>query len=51
MNRTLVELGRAMINTNDSPEFLWEYSILHAAYLWNRLYETVEDPNPIPGLA
>ena len=35
MNCTLVELSRAMIITNDLPEFLWEYAVLHAAYLCN----------------
>ena len=35
MNRTLVELSRAMIIANDLPEFLWEYAVLHAAYLCN----------------
>jgi hypothetical protein len=38
MNRTLVELGRAMITANDLPEFLWEHAILHAVYLRNRSY-------------
>ena len=36
MNRTLVELGRAMIKCQDLLEFLWEYAIAHAAYLRNR---------------
>ena len=36
MNRTLVELGRTMIKGQDVPEFLWEYTIAHAAYLRNR---------------
>ena len=35
MNCTLVELSQAMIITNDLPKFLWEYAILHAAYLHN----------------
>ena len=35
MNRTLVELARAMINAHDLPEFLWEQAIAHAAYLGN----------------
>ena len=27
-----------MIITNDLPQFLWEYAVLHAAYLCNRSY-------------
>ena len=38
MNRTLVELGRAMIKGQNLPEFIWEYAIAHAAYLRNRSY-------------
>jgi hypothetical protein len=38
MNRTLVELSRAMLIANDLPEFLWEYAVLHAAYLRNCSY-------------
>ena len=34
MNRTLVEIARAMIQ--GLPEFLWEYAINHASYLHNR---------------
>jgi hypothetical protein len=34
MNRTLVEIARAMIR--GQPEFLWEYAINHSSYL--RLY-------------
>ena len=36
MNRTLVELARAMLR--GSPEFLWEYAIKHSSYLRNRAY-------------
>lgn len=36
MNRTLVELGHAMIKGQNLPEFLWEYAITHATYLQNR---------------
>ena len=36
MNRTLVELGHTMIKGHILPEFLWEYAIAHATYLWNR---------------
>src|SRR6202453_3692744 len=38
MNRTLVELARAMSRSLDVPEFLWEYAISHAAYVRNRAY-------------
>ena len=40
MNRTLVELARAMIKGQNLPEFLWEYAVAHAAYLRNRSYTT-----------
>jgi transposase InsO family protein len=33
MNHTLAELGHVMLIANNLPEFLWEYSIMHAAYL------------------
>jgi transposase InsO family protein len=33
MNRTLVEIARAMIR--GVPEFLWEYAINHSSYLRN----------------
>jgi len=35
MNRTLVELARAMLTAADLPEFLWEPAVMHAAYLRN----------------
>jgi transposase InsO family protein len=35
MNRTLVELARAMVDAQKLPEFLWEPAIAHAAYLRN----------------
>ena len=38
MNCTLVKLGCVMLRGQDLPEFLWEYAIVHAAYLHNRLY-------------
>jgi hypothetical protein len=38
MNRTLVELARAMINAHGLPEFLWELAVAHAAYLRNRAF-------------
>jgi hypothetical protein len=38
MNRTLVELLHAMIAANELPEFLWEYAVLHAAYVQNRSF-------------
>jgi hypothetical protein len=47
MNRTLVELGRAMITGQNLPEFLWEYAIAHAAYLRNRSTTTfLKDATP-----
>jgi hypothetical protein len=38
MNRTLVELARAMVDAQQLPEFLWEPAVAHAAYLRNRAY-------------
>ena len=38
MNRTLVELARAIICAQKLPEFLWECAVSHAAYLRNRSY-------------
>ena len=38
MNQTLVELGHAMLKGQNFSEFLWEYTIVHAAYLGNRAY-------------
>src|SRR5262245_7803220 len=50
MNRTLVELGRAMLTAQDLPEFLWEYAILHAAYLRNLSYtKRLETLTPYQG--
>ena len=47
MNRTLVELGHAMIKGQDIPEFLWECAIAHAAYLQNRSSTTfLKDSTP-----
>jgi len=40
MNRTLVELTRAMLVDSDLPEFLWEPAVAHAVYLWNMSYTT-----------
>jgi transposase InsO family protein len=40
MNRTLVELARAMINAHGLPEFLWELAVAHAAYLRNRAFSS-----------
>ena len=37
MNRTLVELGCAMLKGQDLSEFLWEYAIAHAAYLCKQI--------------
>src|ERR1700678_4551476 len=36
MNRTLVEIARAMIR--GLPEFLWEYAINHSTYLCNQAF-------------
>ena len=36
LNRTLIELTRAMLIANDLPIFLWEYAVMHAAYLRER---------------
>ena len=41
MNRTLVELVRAMLAAFKLPQFLWEPAVLHAAYLQNMLYTKV----------
>jgi len=38
MNRTLVELARAMLTDSKLPEFLWEPAVAHAAYLRNMSY-------------
>jgi hypothetical protein len=38
MNRTLVEIGHAMMKGQSLLEFLWEYAIAHATYLRNRSY-------------
>ena len=50
MNRTLEELARAMLNAKRLPEYLWEYSILHAAYIRNRSYtKHLENETPYEG--
>src|ERR1700741_3006743 len=41
MNRTLVELSRAMLIEGRAPEFLWESAIAHATYIRNRSYTRV----------
>jgi len=38
MNRTLVELARAMLAASELPEFLWEPAVVHAAYVRNLAY-------------
>src|SRR5271155_3942378 len=38
MNRTIVELARAMIIANQLPAFLWEHATAHAVYLRNRAF-------------
>ena len=48
MNRTLIELARAMLRAAALPEFLWESAVEHAAYLRNRAYSSVlEDSTPL----
>jgi GAG-pre-integrase domain len=48
INCTLAELGCAMLIGNDLPEFLWQYSIMHAAYLRiMHLYKTFAKFNSI----
>jgi transposase InsO family protein len=42
MNRTLVELARAMLTASNLPEFLWEHAVEHAAYLRNISYTRLE---------
>jgi hypothetical protein len=46
MNRTLVELARAMLSARNLPEFLWEYAVLHAAYIRNRSYTKTLQKTP-----
>ena len=49
MNRTLVELARAMIR--GLPEFLWEYAVNHATYLQNQTHtKSLENITPLIGL-
>lgn len=38
MNHTIVELARAMINSQQLPQFLWEHAIAHAVYVRNRAF-------------
>jgi hypothetical protein len=40
MNRTLVELSRAMLRAQDLPKCLWEYALLYVVYVRNRSYTT-----------
>ena len=47
MNRTLVELARAMITAARLPEFLWEPAITHAVYLRNLSFtRSIPDATP-----
>ena len=47
MNRTLVELAQAMLIAVQLPEFLWEHTITHAAYIRNRAYShAIGDATP-----
>ncbi len=36
LNRTLIELTRAMLIARNLPTFLWEYAVMHAAYVRER---------------
>ena len=47
MNRTLIELSRAMLSDSKLPEFLWEPAVAHAAYLHNLSY-TKAKPHATP---
>ena len=38
MNRTIVELARAMLNEHQLPQFLWEHAVAHAVYVCNRAF-------------
>jgi len=50
MNRTLVELARAMLTASHLPEFLWEPAVNHAAYVRNRSYiKAVQNKTPYEG--
>ena len=50
MNRTLVELARAMLTASQLPEFLWEPVVNHAAYVRNRSYtKVVQNKTPYKG--
>jgi Integrase core domain len=50
MNETLVEISQAMLIANDLPEFLWEYSAMHAAYLCNHSYtQSISNSTPYMG--
>jgi len=50
MNRTLVELARAMLQASDLPEFLWEPAVAHAVYIRNRAYTSaIKDQTPYQG--
>ena len=34
----IVKLGCAMLKGQDLPEYLWEFAVLHAAYICNHSY-------------
>src|SRR6267154_5266995 len=38
MNRTLTELASANLNSQEIPEYLWEYAISHVTYIRNQAY-------------
>ena len=50
MNRTLLDLTRAMLIEKKLPHFLWLYAVKHAAYLRNRAYtKALEHQTPYEG--
>jgi hypothetical protein len=49
MNRTLVELARAMLIGQKLPEFLWKHAVLHTGYLRNRTYTKKLETTPYQG--
>jgi Integrase core domain/GAG-pre-integrase domain len=46
MNRTLVELARAMLIAANLPEFLWEPAVEHAAYIRKCAYTSTTNCTP-----
>lgn len=46
LNRTLIELARAMMDARKVPEFLWDSAVLHATYIRNRAYTKSQMKTP-----